>query len=648
MSNPIRNGITYLANKQKEDGSFHNLSSPEAANFNNANFSQTTFFSSLILGALTSLPRKNEVKSISSHLVEFLLSQKSTLWTFNYWIKNSPQSKQMPYPDDLDDTFCALAALSVYDSSLIDGATFAKIVQVLTAVELKEGGPYNTWIINDVHKKPWHDCDIAVNSNVAYFLSLYDISLANVTVFIEKQIKDKKLTSPYYYSFYPLIYFISRWYRGKQKADLEEILLSKQKKNGSWDNPLQTALAITSLLNFGNTSKQLNKGIRYLRTMQTEKGCWDAYPFGLDPIVKGKIFYTGSPTLTTAFCLEALQKYENMQIVPTSSLEMESINSIEESLSQEVFFSVEERFSDLEKDLTTIALKRLSQLMASDNGKQIALLPYYFRESLGSNGNHISDELVYTLGRANTFGWLAYTIYDDFYDAEGSPHQLALANISMRELTKIFLENFVDKPHFHSVFQSVMDKIDQANAWEVLHCTFPVEQQLKKVPHYTHGYQQLADKSFGHALGPLSMLSFLGFDNHYPEYKNTESFFRHYLIAKQLNDDAHDWVKDLSLGRINPVGAMLLAAYIKKTNKPFPDFLSIKEELQELFWYSVIEDVCVLIRKNIASAREALADISILQYPEVLENILLPLELATQQASKQGNDTRLFITSYTK
>jgi len=97
-----------------------------------------------VLSCLSALEETPKVKTIKQKAAKFLLSQKSKHWSFNYWVRNSQEAKKLPYPDDLDDTFCALSALFQYDPNLINGSAMAKIITLLTAMEKKEGGPYRT------------------------------------------------------------------------------------------------------------------------------------------------------------------------------------------------------------------------------------------------------------------------------------------------------------------------------------------------------------------------------------------------------------------------------------------------------------------------------------------------------------------------
>src|SRR5216684_1891580 len=123
----INQGLSFLQKQQLPNGSFLSLSSN--TDFKNAIKYQTIFSTALILSCLSSL--KNSRASGPTDLAtKFLLTQKSTNWSFNYWSQESKEHKLLPYPDDLDDTFCALAALYQYNPGLINGEVLAKVVSI--------------------------------------------------------------------------------------------------------------------------------------------------------------------------------------------------------------------------------------------------------------------------------------------------------------------------------------------------------------------------------------------------------------------------------------------------------------------------------------------------------------------------------------
>ena len=149
-----------MAHEQQKDGSFLSYSTPHKRSFKNAKIYHSIFPSALILSCLSSPEETTQSEILKNRLAEFLLSQKSEHWSFNYWARGSKETKIMPFPDDLDDTCCALLALFQYNPNLIDPQVMAKVVTILNFVEEKEGGPYYTWLVPPDTKEEWRDIDL--------------------------------------------------------------------------------------------------------------------------------------------------------------------------------------------------------------------------------------------------------------------------------------------------------------------------------------------------------------------------------------------------------------------------------------------------------------------------------------------------------
>ncbi len=551
MKDRITKGINYLYNNQQKDGSFSNT--------------QSIFPTALITICLQPLKDHPKVRKMLAKSVKYLLTQKSTYWSFNYWKRGSQKSKTDPYPDDLDDTFCALTAIYLNKPDLLDGKALAEITTSLTATETQEGGPYNTWL----SKGPkWKDVDVAVNSNIGYFLRLLGISLPN----LEKFIQNSKPTSPFYYSKYPVLYFASK---------VTPVSLPQSGPK----NTLETALLLSSFLNLDKSPSR--KLISFLL-----KNPWDNYPFVVEKITKEDTCYLGSKELTTAFCLEALTRYQNSKKATSKSNDLLTIHNL----------------------VCENTKKLLGKLPPPPKnlGEKVTTLPYTFKKALGKNAQGISKDIIIQLGAANLLGWAAYTIYDNIWDEGKDTQLLPLANIYRTELTNIFLR-FLPA----DFFKKIMHKMDKANlgASDFKDLTI------------------IAEKSLGHALGPLAILFMLEFDENSMEIKKTIQFFKHFLTAKQLNDDAHDWEQDLEKGFVTPVTALL------------PKKGSLLD-LRQHFWENTIFEISTQIEKHIRLAQKALSENPAIIHPQYLEDLLTPIEQAAHKACHESRETLAFIHGY--
>lgn len=632
--------MEFLAREQLPDGSFLCLISKKIDHYRNAAVSPAIVPTNIVLSSLAHIEETPVIKEIKKRAADFLISEKSEYWSFNYWFRHSDSSKNEPYPDDLDDTFCALAALYEYRPKLFTGSVMAKIVTMLTSAEKAEGGPYDMWLVPPEGRKTWDKTDLVVNSNIAFFLSLQDIELPNLTAYIEKSIDDKNYEFPYN-TIYPGIYFISRFYKGPKTGEMIDLLLTTQGSDGKWENPLRTALAISSLINFSGRrfQAQIEKGVAYLQKTQAKDGSWKPFSFYFSMKLKEKTFYAGSSSTTTALCLEALDKFAKSVPAQTKIAEggvpsktSTTHNGGEEYIRKAIIKKVRTRFADCDADLGQQASKIIAQTFRGDSDKQITLLPYFFRLALGERGRSITDDLVVDLGAASVFGWIAYTIYDDFLDEEGDPRLLSLANVCLRESAAIFHSILPLETGFADFSQKIFDRIDSANTWEVSHC-----RDSATPPDYGD-YAKLAERSIGHALAPVAILFTLGYKEDSREVQGLMQFFQNYIIARQLNDDAHDWEDDLARGQINAAGAKVLIA---AKGKPLT-----KDALKKLFWEKTVVGVCKDMMRHVKLARRDLAQLTLMSDTVFFARLLKNIEYSAEKALKEREEAITFIRAY--
>lgn len=636
LSQVISKGIKRLVSLQERDGVFSGFSSNNEHDFSRAAVYNTTFVNAIILSALTSLPETKEIVSMKKKLITFLYAQKSDYWTWNFLLRNSPETTESSYPDDLDDTFCALVAFSLHEKKIITGDVFAYVVKILTMTETKEGGPYRTWLVDTNASQKWKDVDFAVNSNIAYFLSLHDIQLPNLQKYFDVCIKSSACTSPYYPSLYAPLYFLSRFYQGQHKEHLIKILWERKARNGSFENPLKTALAVTALLNFGVAPAKLEKSILYLLSQQ-KAGLWNAYGFCINQVRQGTEYFVGAPGLTTALCLETLQKY----LFYLDQQRTEEIKKLRVERERQYYYNtilknVRQHFHTYGKEISITGEKILDRILQNDKHQQIPLLPYYFFKSLRKKNKTITKNVLVKLGVANVFGWIAYTIYDDFFDEEGDLSFLPLAIISLRQLTWIFDTFTVKKKSIQKNFHTILNIIDMANAREFKNRSIKTN-DVKQI-----SVENLAEKSIGHALGPLTIVLLLGYTRVSREFKNIMSFFTHYLIAKQINDDAHDWEEDLKKGHNTPVVALLLKRALDKK------IIKKQRNLRELFWKEIIQEVSLLIYDHAKKAKTALKKSTIIADQTFFNSLIDAQTHSADLALEEQKNMTEFIKIYTR
>lgn len=643
----IAKQLEFLSKKQQKDGSFLNVVSTDKNFKKNFRENHAIFSSCLILSCLNTLESSLLGDRTRKKIVAFLLAQKSPSWTFNYWNRKKTEFKAVHYPDDLDDTFCALSALCGFSPKIITEEALVKSITVLTAMEKKAGGPYCTWIVAPGADKAWFDIDLAVNSNVAFFLSLEGIELENINRLVEESEKAGRVISPYYASTYSVHYFISRFYRGEKVENFRRNLFAKRGKNHAWnDNVLDTALAVSALLNFGCRTDEVIESIKYLLA---KKALWQkSYPFVVEAIEKKQVNFSGSPALSVAFILEALNKYQK-KLDESRKIGVENESKADDRVlqnHQSVIQKTEKLFSATSVEMKDRLRAWTKMLTGDGKGTQITLLAHQFEKTLQKKRKKISKEVLLDLGVANLLGWIAYSIYDNFLDGEGKKDELSLANMCLRKLSLIFAK-VSPKSDFPELFRKTMDELEEANFWEVANCRAKIKKKdfhlPEKLPDFDD-YSVLAQKSMGHALGPIAVLFLSGMQKNSFEMKKLILFFQRYIIAKQLNDDAHDWEVDLKNGQISPVVLRLIEKWRNK--KASRKIISLEKDLrllQNLFYHEVLLEVCADILKNVSLAKKAIAKVSYFEDKTFFFDLLAKEEASAKKAIAEQREAKSFL-----
>jgi hypothetical protein len=642
--NPIAKGLAYLDSVQQSRGSFRTYSSPSERPFVHHTAYVTTFSQAIMLAALTAVPDESAAV-IRKRLAGWLLKQRSDHWSFNYWPRGSATSKRQPYPDDLDDTFCALLALWLYDPKLIDGACLGHAVKLLIATESQPGGPYRTWLVPADSDPLWLDIDVAVNANIACFIRHVAGPLPNVVALLERAIADKKLASPYYPSAYPLAYYLARAYRGPEQSQLAELLLGMA-RDGHWGTPLQTALAVSSLVQLGR-SETCQAAVDFLHTSQQADGSWPAEAFCIDPAQNGQQFFNGAPALTTALVVEALARYDQAaaQDKPAAA-RLAPKESAAQALKTAIYNTVENELRQLPSTLAAQSRPVIERIQSRDERSEISLLPVFFKTALKTPPAWADQAKLLDLGKANLYGWMAYTLYDDFLDGSRGPELLGVANAAGRRSLNSFRACLPDHTAFWELVEQTFDCIDNANSWELANCRFIVSGGFVTIAHLPNYGQRLklCERSLGHTLTPLAILMSTGLTLSHPSVRRLKRGLAHYIIARQLNDDLHDWEEDLSLGQASYVVCELLrAAHVSPGSHSLAELIPL---LRQQLWHHSVQPLCNTVTAHLDQSRRALIASGLFTPKNDLFGLLERLEAGVQKTLQEQRNAEAFILSY--
>ncbi len=605
----------------------------------------SNFFSGLILSALSKARLTPRLEEIRQKLVTTLLEEFGENASVNYWHSKSCEFTTRPAPNDLDSTCCALAGLIRTNRTLVSGDQLARTVTLLTLIEAEVGGPYRTWAVRPTEAEVWKDVDYAVNANIAGFLALNDVRLPPLDAYLAKGVLEGTYTSAYYPFPFQIYYFLAQSVQGAVAEKLRQDIYAAELPEGGWGSFQRTALALSALETLDTPRAWRKRGLQRLLDWIADYAQQEKEIFCLDTNKGGVLGYGGCEAFALALALEVCSTWEKDESVITGG--EDQIRQVK----RQIETALEKEEMSLPVELKPYFQKIRSRLLAGSQADNIILFPAYAWQAMRSElRSRIALDQLVDLGLANVYGWLAYTLYDDLLDGDANASVLPLANVCLRRVSRIFDQEFRQIPAINELYHQVLDRMEAANQWE-LSATRLVRSEdggwsiPETLPDYAD-FSRLAERSMGHALGPISLFLLLPPEQVGNQRKSLEAFFRAYLIARQLNDDAHDWEEDLSAGRVNAVGVRLLRAW--KLQEPARKRFSREDliVLRGIFWREVSVEVLQDIRRFLTLAEEQAKLLSCFQTQTLIKSLLAPLWASLEKARQGRNSTLDFLGFY--
>jgi hypothetical protein len=310
---------------------------------------------------------------------------------------------------------------------------------------------------------------------------------------------------------------------------------------------------------------------------------------------------------------------------------------------EDVFGVVKAIIQELSPENQAHGSSFLKRIRTSDSNGEISSIARYTTLSLKSQFRNKVAGDVALLGAGNLSAWMAYTIYDDFIDDEGSPAMLPLANIMHRRSFELYLDAY---PERRPLTISYFDQVDDSNLWEVTHCRAKVARGkilIESIPSYGN-LSFLAERAKAHIIGPMLIVDSL-------PVKDSQKALVHqalsqYIIAKQINDDTTDWRDDLTNGHLSFVVCELLdSAGIKAGHHPV---LGLVEKLKVEFWEKTYERCLRLSLERLKDAETCLQESGLFTKTNLLfTNILQPLRRQTERDLAEHIYSRQFLDAFT-
>ncbi len=327
-------------------------------------------------------------------------------------------------------------------------------------------------------------------------------------------------------------------------------------------------------------------------------------------------------------------------------------NKTEELMIKKLIKAAKNKFGNLPIEFKKTAQIEIEQIVANNQDRQMSLIAHYFKLALGKKGQKISDDFVIQANLANIFYWAAFIIYDNFWDEDEKaiPKILPAANLYARYYIDFYINVLPENNDFKNFFHNLMDQLDGANNWETVYCRTKVFNNKFLIPQKLPNYKNYDLKfypSAGQILGPLIILIKLGFNLKSPAVKSLINYFKNYLIAMQINDDAHDLIEDLQRGHLSTVVVM----FLKDWQEEYPhqkeiDLENDLEKIQKLFWFKTIKKSSQLTICYTKKSRAALKKLYFLENLKPLEYFINITETVAKKALLERQKSLDFLKEF--
>jgi hypothetical protein len=119
---------------------------------------------------------------------------------------------------------------------------------------------------------------------------------------------------------------------------------------------------------------------------------------------------------------------------------------------------------------------------------------------------------------------------------------------------------------------------------------------------------------------------------------------RHYLAARQLNDDLHDWEKDLKAG----LNTCVVTTLIKALALPEGEYklAELAPKMQHHFWNFVVIDMCQTISKHTSRARADCQASRLLLPDNIITHLLDKIDQSVTQTLDEHAKAGQFLEAY--
>lgn len=285
----------------------------------------------------------------------------------------------------------------------------------------------------------------------------------------------------------------------------------------------------------------------------------------------------------------------------------------------------------------------IDNVKSADSDGEISELTSTFYTSLKKDllpRYKLTNAKATSFSYANIYTWITYTLADILIDTKNEYSLIPVLTILGRKTIGQYLKAGVELSTVNKLF----DYVDHANATELL-LRKDVGIDLSSNTIWIRNINTskakkiMPEKSLAHTIGPLAVTNSLQCDYN----SKVETAMRLYCSSRQLNDDLHDWIEDMSNGQVTYVIYLLLKRCGVKPGKY--NFSVLLDTMKSTYWNCVLEECCIKIQKDISEAVSILEDNILEKNSEFCLKYLEPISTSALKALESHQFNKRFVNA---
>ena len=237
-------------------------------------------------------------------------------------------------------------------------------------------------------------------------------------------------------------------------------------------------------------------------------------------------------------------------------------------------------------NLQSSALAFLAFLEPNEFSKVVALLPYWLCDLLP-----VSSEISHALGVTHLYGWWYYAAQDELLDGTAAPDVMLAAHLALLKMVEGYRMLGVTDAPCWARFEALAGTSAESYTVE-LQSRFSNLAELTPAQLTPWSSQFIINRASPFYFNTLAQLHLAGIPTTSPLHQVLPEAIAYFGAARQIGDDADDWLSDLQNGHLNYVSARLIQRFNEArsaSNSPAlnVDRLAGYSLIDEAFWRTI-------------------------------------------------------------